>query len=60
MQEGRRSSVGVKRSAIEEVIPKFTDRQFLTQYSLYHNLLSSEELKIDLSESPLLRTVFGS
>lgn len=45
---------------MEQVLDKFVSKQFLTSNSLIHNLFSSEELSIDLSENPLLRKVMGS
>lgn len=45
---------------MEQVLDKFVSKSFLTSNSLFHNLYSSEELSIDLSESILLKTVFNS
>jgi hypothetical protein len=45
---------------MEQVLDKFISKSFLTSNSLFHNLYSSEELSIDLSESMLLKTVFNS
>lgn len=45
---------------MEQVLDKFTSKEFLTSNSLFHNLFSSEELSIDLSENQMLRKVMGT
>jgi hypothetical protein len=58
-QENRRSSTNSSIKGIEAVLDKFTSKAFLTKHSLFNNLLSSEELKLDLSSNELLKNVFG-
>jgi hypothetical protein len=60
-EERRRSSTGCRNKVkiMEQVLDKFASKEFLTANSLFHNLYSSEELNIELTENAFLRTVFG-
>ena len=60
-EERRRSSMGCRNKVkvMEQVLDKFVSKEFLTANSLFHNLFSSEELVIELTENAFLRTVFG-
>ena len=41
-EERRRSTINYKYKSIEAVLGQFTDKHFLTKYSLFNNLLASE------------------
>jgi hypothetical protein len=61
--ERRRSSLGLAKNKIKVMQPMlatFTSKEFLTAHSLFNNLYSSEDLKIDLSTNDFMKTVFGN